>query len=326
MKQEDVAKALGLSKTTVSRALSGKGRVGKATRDRVNEYMETVNREERMKLSFGPTKNLCVVIPGDRYISGNTYFSECLYGICESASTMDYNVFVIKGTENDISEIVKVVEERKADGIILTRSLENDRALSFLCGIDYPVGVAGHTDFENAISVDIDNKAAANELTSLLISKGFKNFALVVDDLNFKVNKSRYEGMSDAIKQWDTNKEKQFIYTGRFTPELLERLSDNIINDKTECIICGDDEITVKIMSGLTNEGFRIPRDVAVASCANSPTLNALTPTVTAVDVPARMVGAELGKQMICCLEGRPYNRETLLDYEILIRKSTNRV
>ena len=75
----------------------------------------------------------------------------------------------------------------------------------------------------------------------------------------------------------------------------------------------------------LLAEGYRIPRDIAIASLYNSPTLNVLVPAVTTVDVSARMVGNMIGKQMIQLLQGKEYQKKTMIDYEILIRASTYR-
>ncbi len=323
MKQEDIARALGLSKTTVSRALSGKGRISDGTIQRINDYIENEGRRKKFVPSL--SRNICVAIPGDRYINSNPYFSECLYGVCDAVSLLDYNVMVVKATENDISEIVKVVEEKKADGIILTRSFEKDKALEYLCTTDFPVAVAGRCAFDNVISVDMDNEKATKELTSLMIAKGFKRFTVIIEDLNYRVNKARYNGFVNALNKKNIPIEKQFIYTGKFYMDLLKTVTSNILSNKTECIICGDDEIAVKVMSWLKNEGYRIPKDVAVASCYNSPTLNFVVPAITAIDVPTRTVGATLGKQMINLLEGVPYNKNVDVDYEILIRKSTGK-
>lgn len=323
MTQDEIAKLLNLSKTTVSRAISGKGRVSEDTRKKV---FELINREKRVLEAGTLTRNICVAIPGDEMINSNTYFSEVLYGVCEALSLIDYNVIVVKTTENDISSIVKVVEEKKADGIILTRSLEHDRALEYLSSINFPAAVAGHTTLSNVISVDIDNGKAMEEMTSLLIAKGFKNFTCIVEDLNYMVNITRKNGFLKAIERNGLNKDRQFLHTGSFNPDLLNVISSNVMSRKTDCIICGDDELAVRVMSWLKNEGYRIPMDVAIASCYNSPTLNVLVPSITAVDVSARNVGSTLGKQIINLIEGRPYSEKIVVDYDILIRKSTSRI
>lgn len=324
MKQEEIAKVLQISPTTVSRAISGKGRISSETKKQV---LDLINQEKDLQQRRKQlTRNICVAIPGGEMISSNTYFSEVLYGVCEALSVIDYNVIVVKSTENDISAIKCVVEEKKADGIILTRSLVNDLALEYLSSINFPVAVAGHTNFQNVISVDVDNEKAAEDLTSMMIAKGYRNFTCIVEELSYVVNRSRRDGFLKAIERNCLARDRQIVYTGAFYPDLLSVITSNVLGKKTDCIICGDDDIAVKVMSWLTNEGYRIPNDVAIASCYNSSTLNVITPAITAVDVSARKVGSMLGKQIVSLVEGKQTQIKTEIDYNILLKKSTNRI
>ncbi len=78
-------------------------------------------------------------------------------------------------------------------------------------------------------------------------------------------------------------------------------------------------------MSWLQGEGYRIPRDIAIVSLYNGSALSLMRPSVTAIDTSAKGVGTELGKQVCHFLQGEQYQKKTLLNYEILIRKSTDK-
>ncbi len=326
MTLDEMAKELGVSKSTVSRALSGKGRIGVQTRQKIQQFAkehESGRVEERQEPEI--THNLGVSFPDDIFVTGNQYFFECLLGIYEAAALMDYNVLITTGTAQDFSGIQKFVEQKKVDGMIVTRSLEDDKVLRYLSEKKFPTGVTGLCDFDNIIQVDTDNEGAADMLTSLLIGKGYRRFALILEDMSFHVNRSRYEGFCKAILKNGLQKDKQEIYTGKFRKELLNSVIVNLISKKVECVICGDDVLAIGLISQLLAEGYRIPRDIAIASLYNSSTLNRFVPAVTAVDVSARMVGNVIGKQMIRFLQGKEYQKKTMLDYEILIRASTYR-
>ena len=80
----DVAEALGVSKTTVSRAISGKGRIGKETRKRVLEYIEEHDYKPNAiakGLAQSKTYNICVVMPRDYEVVDWNFFQRCLFGI-----------------------------------------------------------------------------------------------------------------------------------------------------------------------------------------------------------------------------------------------------
>lgn len=324
MTLDEMARQLGVSKSTVSRALSGKGRIGAETRQRILSFAKQHNvlRESEQKKNT-ETRNLGVVFPADIYINGNPYFQECLLGICEAASLMDYNVMITTGTAVDISGIRKLMEQKKVDGIILTRSLMDDQAVKYLIDLHFPVAMTGLCDYNEVIQVDTDNELASENLTSVLIGKGFRKFALIVEDLSYRVNRKRYDGFCNALLKNGISREMQMVHTGNLKVELLDGIISNIVTQKVECIICGDDVICTRIMSRLQAEGYRIPRDIAIASLYDSQNLQCFTPAITAVNVMGRQVGDMAARQMICYLQKKKYESKVMIDYEILLRKST---
>lgn len=324
MTLDEMAKELGVSKSTVSRALSGKGRIGSETRKKVMEFARRQEAQaEYDKVAVTATRNLGVMLPTDVYLNGGPYFQECILGICETAAFMNHDVLITSGTANDISGLLSLVEKEKVDGIILTRSLKDDRAVQYLTEIGFPVGLTGICD-EDIIQVDTDNQGAAETLTSLLIGRGYRKFALIIDNMDYMVNRSRRSGFNRAIFKNGLSPEAQFIYTSPLKSDMLDSLISDILTRRVECIICGDDIICTRIMSSLQAQGYRIPRDLAVASLYNSPNLDCFTPSVTAVNVSARQVGNMIARQMINFLTGKEYQKKTTVDYEILMRKSTS--
>lgn len=325
MTQDEMARSLGVSKSTVSRALSGKGRIGEATRERILQFAGRQERlSDREKRKADMTRNLGVILPADVYLNGGPYFQECILGICETATFLDYDVLIATGTANDVSGIRTLVERGKVDGIILTRAVEDDKALQYLTEVGFPVGLTGICSKEKVIQVDTDNEAAAESLTSLLVGRGYQRFALVIDDMEYVVNKSRYKGFCSALRKSGIVPEKQKILSGPLRVDILNSILSDMIVQKIECIICGDDLICTRVMSSLQAEGYRIPKDVAVASLYNSPNLDCFSPAVTAINVSAKQVGNMISRQMINFLEGREYQKKTIIDYEMLVRKSAS--
>ena len=323
MTLDEMAKMLGVSKSTVSRALSGKGRIGEETRERIREFAKNSEAAGGAQRVRQTTKNLGVILPADVYLNGGPYFQECILGICEAATFLDYDVLIATGTANDVSGIRTLVEKNKVDGIILTRGLEEDKGLRYLTETGFPVGLTGICNYDNVIQVDTDNELASEDLTSLLVGQGYSRFALVIDDMEYRVNKSRYRGFARALEKNRLSVEKQVILSGMLRMELLDSALEELIARKVECILCGDDVICTRIMSSLQAAGYRIPKDIAVASLYNSSSLDCFSPSVTAVNVSAKQVGNMISRQMINFLEGREYQKRTMVDYEILVRKSS---
>lgn len=326
MTLDEMAKELGVSKSTVSRALSGKGRIGEKTKTDIQAYARKQGMWPKQKKEAVCTRNIGVVIPTDAYSNSIPFFQECLLGICEAASRMDYNVLVTRGMNCDISNIQTLVTRGKVDGIILTRSTERDIALQYLHEIHFPIGLTGICEYKDVIQVDIANEEATESMVSLLIGRGYKKFALIIGDISYKVNQSRYEGFCRAIQKNGLTEGQQFIHSGLVHMEFVDGLIGDIVDRKVECIICGDDVICTRIMTRMQSEGYRIPADISMVSLYNSSNLDCFSPAVTTVNISAKQVGNVIGEQMINYLQCQTFAGRTILDYEILFRKSTARI
>ena len=324
MTLEEIAKEIGVSKSTVSRALSGKGRIGEKTRNRILEVAKRGEEREEMARTRTVTHNIGVVLPSDVYYGSGAYFQNCLLGVCEPASLLGYNVLITTSNVHDISELQSLVESNRVDGMLLTRALEDDRALQYLSQVNFPTALTGTCRYDNIIQVDTDNEGAAEKMTTLLIGKGFRRFAFLVKNMSYNVDRKRHEGFCRALIKNGISEKDQLFYNGSIRMEFLDAIIENIISKKVECIICGDDEICTMVMSRLQAEGYRIPKDVAIASLYNSTNLDCYSPAVTAVSVAASQMGGTAVRQLIQRLQGENYEKKTMLDYDILFRKSTN--
>ena len=322
-----MAKQLGVSKSTVSRALSGKGRIGEATRIKIQAYAKEQGGwiEKKQEKEITATQNIGVIIPTDAYSINVPFFQECLLGISEMATMLNYNVLITVGEVNNISGVQTLVENKKVDGMILLRGVENDRLLKYLTDIHFPTGLAGTCEYKDVIQVDTDNRAAAEKMVSLLISQGYRRFAMIVGILSYEVNRSRCQGYYDALDKNGLDRDNQMFYPNFIHMELIDSIISDIFAGKIECIICGDDVICTKIMSRLQAEGYRIPRDISIVSLYNSTNLDCFSPAVTAVSISARQVGNVIGNQLINYIRGDTYITKTLLGFDILLRKSVGK-
>ena len=169
---EQISRDLGVSKSTVSRALSGKGRIGPETRKRIQEYAAQAGVKAAAQKQPERKRCLGLVLPVDVYTTNTQFFQECLLGVSEAASLLQYNVMVVAGARNDVSRIRAMVENKTVDGFILMRSVEDDLILKYLTEIHFPTALTGQCGCKEVIQVDSDNRKAAESLVSLIIGQG----------------------------------------------------------------------------------------------------------------------------------------------------------
>lgn len=322
----DIAKELGVSTTTVSRAISGKGRIGKETVKRVNECIEKYKFKPNSiakSLADSKTYNIGVAFPAESDFINTPFFQVCLLGLCEITAIMNYNVVVTTVKETDINQLKRLVEYNKVDGVVLTRNLDNDIAISYLRQTGIPFVLVGSGEDDTIVQIDNNHMEACEKLISLLIADGVKGIALIAGDRKHMVNRFRCEGYFNAFKNNNVPIRQDMVFLDCKSPIFVEQAVHNILKHKPECIVCSDDVICGKVLSILRNLGYTIPEDIKVASLYDSVYMETNNPPITAIEFNAEELGTIAGKQLIEIINGEYNPSKTDLDYEIHLRRST---
>ena len=322
----DVASALGISKTTVSRAISGKGRIGEETRKRVLDYIEENNYKPNPMakgLADQRTYNICWVIPGDSNDSDLPFFQRCMSGICEVTMATNYDIIITLGYEENIMQLKRIVENKKADGVILARTLVEDKAVKYLKEMKIPFVVIGSTLEKGVIQIDNDHIGACKELTSLLVVKGSKKIALIGGPENHIVNISRQKGYEEGLIQQGLVPDKNLMFLGNETSEDGERAFDGAMSAGADCLICMDDRICYDAIMKFRRDGIDIPGDIKLASFYNSALISNNQPGITSLQYDPKELGNVACKTLLKLIDGEEVETKTLLGYEILLKGST---
>lgn len=323
---DDIARDLGISKTTVSRAISGKGRIGQETRDRVLRYINENNYRPSAiakGLAQSRTFNIAFVMPGEFSNAELPFFQKCMWGISTMASRRDYDVIISMVEDGDISRLVRLIDHHKIDGVILSRTVERDETAAYLLSNHIPFVTVGSTKEDAVIQIDNDHFGACRELTSILLHKGIRKMAMIGGNMNYIVNQRRLLGYREAFMEAGIPYESELTYLDVESQNKVEDTVTEILSKKAECIICMDDYICSCVLNKLDKDHIRIPEEIKVASFYNSIFLEQHQPAVTALKFDV----SELG--MVCCntlfdyIDKREIRQKTLLGYEVLMKEST---
>lgn len=322
----DVADALGVSKTTVSRAISGKGRIGKATRDKVLAYIEEHDYKPNAiakGLAQSKTYNLCVVMPGNYDIVDWNFFQECLFGIQEMAESMGYDILLAMCRMADVSSLERIVANRKVDGVILMRTFLVDKQIEFLQQKNVPFVAIGSTHYEDVIQIDHDHRNACKELTSILLMKNLQKIALVGEDDGYVVNQNRLGGFREAYEQMGLTIDERLLFLGPETRMCIDKTVNESLEHKVDCILCMDDAVASRVLRTLREKKVKVPDDVKVASFYDSTILENSVPSITSLSFDAKELGRVACRTLLDTIEGIEVEEKTLLPYEVVLKEST---
>ncbi len=322
----DIAEELGVSKTTISRAISGKGRIGEKTRERVLSYIEEHHYRPNVVargLAQNKTYNLAVVLPGDYNVVELPFFQKCMLGISRVASAHGYDVLLSMVTTQNTKQLRRAVANHKIDGAILTRTLAEDEPMKFLLQSDVPFVAIGSTADERVVQIDNDHRSACRELTERLLQSGIRKLALIGSDESHIVTRNRLHGFEDALEQSTQWKGSSQIFMNIGNDAQVQWVVERLLKDGTECIVSMDDFLCGCVLNVLQQRNVMVPEQMQVVSFYDSTLLENRKPSVTSIRFNVEELGQKACETLLAMLEGEAVEARTLLGYEVRMRNST---
>ncbi len=322
---QDIADELGIAKSSVSRALSGSGRISEETRRRVLECAERHQYKPNFiakSLATSRSFNLGVLLPGDSDYSDIPFFHQCLSGITAEADAAGYDVLVLISRGNSTDHLERVLSQKKTDGIIITRLMENDSRIGVLQDNGMPFTVIGSTSSENVVQVDTDNEDACRCFTSRLIESGMKRFLLIGGPSDIVVNRSRRSGFLKALETAGIPESGCRISMDNQSLFDVGKSLEKNRDFQPDCVIAADDVLCTYVMTWFERKKCRVPEDVRVASFYNSSLLEKYG-RISAIDVNAPLVGKNAASLLLKMLGKEEVPVHNTVEYGLLFKDST---
>ncbi len=317
----DIAGALDLSTSTVSRAISGKGRISKNTVERVRKYVEEKDYTPNIiakSLASSNTYNILFVLPVEESNNEVPFFQSCLLGACAVSTKHSYDILVIRLPENDISELKRVISNKKVNGVILTRAIENDLAVEFLKEQDVEFVLIGSNPDSKITQIDNDHWQACHDLTDKVIDNNNQKIAIIGGNMLYTVNKYRYNGFLKAVEENDILSENVTAFLGIEKEEQVKAVVKIIADSDIDILFCMDDMICSDALYYLQVE--KITKGIRVASFYYNQFLHKHYPMVSLINFDVINLGREACHTVIEQIEKKEKLPKKLLGYELIIR------
>ena len=207
MNLKQLSEALGLSQTTVSRAINGYPEVSAETRARVKAAVDLHGYRPSAaarRLATGQSGTLGVIFPAERNMLTDLIFTEFLGGCVEKAADLAYNITLAMArgalTEEDVYR--RSVRSARVDAIIISSPLIADPRPRLLASLGMPYIVHGRTRMEGPYPhLDIDNFGAFHAATRLLLDLGHTNTALINGECRHTYASDRRRGYLQAMTE-----------------------------------------------------------------------------------------------------------------------------
>ncbi|MGH8218296.1 MAG: LacI family DNA-binding transcriptional regulator [Steroidobacteraceae bacterium] len=323
---KDVARELGISVATVSRALSRPELLRHETRERVMKAVERLGYRPNLLargLRRGQTRAILVVVP-----TLSPFFLEIFAGAEEV--TRQRGFALLLGNSNRDPEKEKdcfdQVASGQADGIILlTGLLPSDYAQG---KSPLPPLVTVLERLPQAASVPVirtDHRSGASEATRHLIELGHRRIAHIAGSKTVPSTTRRIEGYRDALQSAALPSPPELIYRGDyFMPSGaagMERLMQ--LEEPPTAVLCGNDEMAFGAIRMLHKLGLTVPGDISIVGFDDQNMAEFYNPPLTTVHIPRYELGRRAAHELIEQLEGRGVADEVALPTRLIVREST---
>ncbi|WP_020558906.1 LacI family DNA-binding transcriptional regulator [Thiofilum flexile] len=209
---------LGLSQTTISRALNGYPEVSEKTRQRVQEAARELNyrpNPHAKSLATGRTGHVGLILPMEQNLLAEPLFSEFLAGLAYylNENQMDITILPVNH-DAELEVYAQLARSGRVDGIIISSPLIQDKRVERLAQSGFPFVVHGRTLCELPYSyLDIDNKGAFFKATHLLLDLGHERIGLVNGDERLTFARNRHQGYREALQQWNITYDPALTYS-----------------------------------------------------------------------------------------------------------------
>jgi LacI family transcriptional regulator len=306
----DVARSLGLSTYTVSRALNGHSDVSAATRERVvaaaqelgytpNELGRTLRRGRSDTIGFLLTPS------PDAFV--DSYFLPVLTGIDAVLSPAGF-ALLLAGAAPDGHEIEvlrRLVEGRRVDAVILSRVRVDDPRTDYLRRQGFPFAMLGRDgDRPETPFVDADHRASGRMATEWLIAHGHRHIALVNTPEHVNSSRQRLAGWREALAAAGLSAEAACI--GDYTAEGGRRLTGALLelSPRPTAILCGNDDTAFGAAEAVRARALEVGRDISIIGCDDIAIAALANPPLTTFRTSLRPFGELLAEQVLALLRG----------------------
>lgn len=328
----DVAEKAGVSASTVSRVLNGKGTISEETKKRifaVMEQLQYVPNDSARSFACGSPRAIALVVDvSNAGAYSNSFFNNTVFGIETAAHRAGYSLVVTSASES-VSGVERLVLGKRVDGVICPDSLVDRAFLQKAEELHFPCVILGQLDSGETSWVDINNTQAGALAVRHLLSKGYRDIAFLGGTGADAFSRDRISGYCRELAANDIPMRDERIVQAPSAemPQIMELVTDLLrTQPRPDAVICSSDRLALGVLRAAAKLHLRVPDDLGVLCFDNTVITELAEPGITSIDVDTFELGVQAASILIDQVEHPDINiRQTLLATKIIQRASTER-
>jgi DNA-binding LacI/PurR family transcriptional regulator len=330
---KDIARAAGVSHSTVSRALSDSPLVKAATKARIQRLAREMGYSPDARarsLVMGQTRTVGVVVT----TISDPFAGEVVQGIEDTAHENGYTVLLCASNAEPERELaaVETLRSKRVDGVIVTSSRVGALYVEHLERIGVPIVlINNHSEAGGSYTygVTVDNPHGGHLATRHLITLGHRRIAYISRPADYLSNLGRLEGYRQALDAAGIPFDPALVVPGTGRVGGGERVLPALLNlpDPPSAVFCYNDLTAIGLMRAARQAGLTVPRDLAVVGFDDIALASYVFPSLTTIAQPKIEMGQKAMQMALALMRTQDPIAEGFSDLtvkgELIIRESS---
>lgn len=331
---KDIARILGISASTVSRALNDHPDINANTKKEVNELAKELHYEPNaiaQNLRSKKTNTIGVIVPEIVHF----FFSTIISGIEEVAYDAGYTVMFCQSGESYEREVkdTKALLNHRIDGLLLSYSKETTNFDHFKeIQERIPIVLFDRvTDQLNVSKIRVDDLNGAYEATKHLIDQNCQRIAHLAAPQNLTIGAERKQGYEKALTENNLSIESEYIipcFSGTLNEGYycMKRLLE--LDNPPDGVFAHNDTVAFGCMKAIKEMGLNMPNDIAIIGFSNWQFASLIEPQLSTIDQPGKEMGRVAAKRLIDELQNDELHSQPktqVLKTKLIVRESSLR-
>ncbi len=326
---KDIARELGVSVSTVSRALQNHPDISEQTKESVRECAQRLHYKPNLMASnLRTSKNttIGVVIPE----LNHHFFASILDGIEQTANELGYNILICQSSENVEKEEqnIQMLLNSRVAGILVGISKETIQLRHLQDVIDSGIPLVLYDRPCPSLQCDqviSDDYAGAYNAVEYLIQTGCKRIMYYSSPMQLEVAHRRYQGWRDALLHYGLNVNEAAILTCDTRAQaIIETPAIIRGEEKPDAIFCVNDDCAAGVLYAAQILGLRIPQDLSICGFSDAPLCRTSSPMLTTVEQHGREIGYRAMQRLLKRLDGDLRIAHTdMVATDLIVRETT---
>ena len=326
---KDLARELGVSIATVSRALRNSPEIGTEMQQRVKELARQLNYRPNpfaQSLRKEAPRIIGVVVPN----LVTHYYASVLDGIEEEAAEEGYSV-ISANSHEDVEAETRAIDNfigMHVEGIVacLAQTTTDYAHFEELSDMGIPLVFFGRTCLaEKFSSVKANGDEAAQLATEHLISTGCRRIAFVGGPNHLDMVRRRKHGYLEALREARIPIDRNLVACGSIDYKLaMERTKEMLLQpERPDAILAFNDIITFAALTAIRTVGLRVPEDVSLIGFTDDAHVQYVTPRLTAIEDQSKLMGRTACRLLLDNISGNHKICHKIVPQKLVIREST---